>query len=88
MKRRLVVSRANGHDVGTLWILRRARFAARCALIACSGDWEVRLVIDGEILKTQRCSRGEGAFAIAARWKGRMLEQGWEPIGPQPAVGA
>ena len=74
--------------VGTLWTLRRARLAARCALIAWSGGWEVRVLIDGEILKTERCARGDGAFALAAQWKGRMLERGWEPIVPQPALGA
>jgi hypothetical protein len=42
---------------------------------------------NGEILKTQRCARGEDAFALAARWKGRMLEQGWQPIVPQQALG-
>ena len=79
-QRRLVASRTNHrHDVGTLWTLRRATLAARCALIAWSGGWEVRLVIDGEILKSERCDRGEGAFALAARWKRRMLERGWEP---------
>jgi hypothetical protein len=89
MKQRLVTSRANhSHDVGTLWTLRRARLAARCALIAWSGGWEVRVLIDGEIRKTERCARSDGAFAVAARWKGRMLERGWEPIVPQAAFGA
>jgi len=89
MKRRLVTSRADhSHDVGTLWTLRRARLAARCALIAWAGDWEVRVLIDGEILKTERCARGDAAFALAARWKRRMLEQGWESIVPQAALGA
>ena len=89
MKQRLSTTRAkHPQDVGTLWILRRAARAARCLLIAWSGGWEVRVVVDGEILKTQRCARGEGAFALAARWKGQMLEQGWEPILPHPAVGA
>jgi hypothetical protein len=89
MKQRLVTSRTNrSHDVGTLWTVRRATLAARCALIAWSGGWEVRLLIDGQILKTERCARGDGAFALAARWKRRMLEQGWEPIVPQAALGA
>ena len=73
-------------DVGTLWTLFLAPRAARCALIAWSDGWEVRIVIDGEIRKSQRCARGEGAFAIAARWKDRMVERGWAPMAPHPAV--
>jgi len=89
MKQRLLSRRLrHPNDVGTLWTLRRAPRAARCTLIACSGGWEVRIVIDGDVVKTQRCDRGEGAFTIAARWKRRMLERGWEPIAPQTALGA
>ena len=83
-QRRLVASRTQQrYDVGTLWTLRRATLAARCALLAWSGGWEVRLLIDGDILKTERCERGDGAFALAARWKRRMLEHGWEPAASQ-----
>lgn len=78
--RRLMTSRKyHHHDVGTLWTLRRATLAARCALIAWPEGWEVRVLIDGDIRKTERCDRGDGAFALAARWKRRMLERGWEP---------
>jgi hypothetical protein len=70
------------NDVGTLWTMRRQGLAARCALIAWPGDWELRVLVDGEILLTERCPRGNEAFALAERWRGRMLKQGWEQLVP------
>jgi hypothetical protein len=88
-QRRLVASRmTHRQDVGTLWTLRRATLAARCALFAWSGGWEVRVLVDGEILKTECCDRGDGAFALAARWKRRMLEHGWEPMAGATLTGS
>ena len=67
-------------DVGTLWILRRREFTARCALLAWPDEWEVRVVIEGETLLTDRHSRTIDAFTLAADWKRRLLEQAWEPV--------
>lgn len=70
------------NDVGTLWSMRRECLAARCALIAWPGDWELRILVDGEILLSERCPRGDEAFALAERWRGRMIRQGWEQLVP------
>jgi hypothetical protein len=70
------------NDVGTLWTMRRLGHSARCALIAFSGDWELRVLVDGEILLAERCPRGAEAFAVAELWKRRMLQQGWHQVVP------
>lgn len=70
------------NDVGTLWTMRRSGHDARCALMAWVGEWELRVVVDGDTLLAERCPRGPEAFAIADLWKRRMLEQGWCQVLP------
>ena len=65
-------------DVGTLWMLRRSGHAVRCALVAWSSEWEVRILVDGVILLAERCPRGAGAFRLAELWKDRMVKEGWQ----------
>jgi len=71
------------NDVGTLWSMRRHDCQARCALIAWPSDWELRILVDGEILLAERCPRGAEAFAIAERWRNRMLGRGWQQVTPR-----
>jgi hypothetical protein len=70
------------NDVGTLWTMRRLGCVARCALMAWSADWELRVLVDGDILLAERCPRGAEAFALADEWRSRMLDQGWLQIVP------
>jgi hypothetical protein len=70
------------NDVGTLWRMRRSDHHARCALMERLGIWELRIVIDGEMLLSERCPRGNSAFALAERWKRRMFDDGWRQIVP------
>ena len=69
-------------DVGTLWSMRRLGCVARCALMAWPAEWELRVLVDGEILLAEHCPRGAEAFALADEWRRRMLGQGWLQIVP------
>ena len=69
-------------DVGTLWTMRRLGCVARCALMAWPADWELRVLVDGDILLAERRPRGAEAFALADEWRTRMLDQGWLQIVP------
>jgi hypothetical protein len=69
-------------DVGTLWTMRRLGCMARCALMAWPTDWELRVLVDGDILLSERSPRGAEAFALADEWRYRMLDQGWLQIVP------
>jgi hypothetical protein len=73
------------NDVGTLWTMRRQDYAARCALIAWPDDWELRVLVNGEVLLAERCERADEAFTLAERWKQRMLDQGWRQVLPRRA---
>lgn len=69
-------------DVGTLWTVWRFGRQARCALMSWPEDWELRIVVDSDILLAQRCARGRKAFSLAGEWRNRMLAQGWDPTVP------
>ena len=70
-------------DVGTLWTMRRQEHSARCALLACKGDWELRVIIGGDVVLAERCGRGAEAFRLAEAWKERMAKKGWRQVVPQ-----
>ena len=78
-------SRETANDVGTLWTMRRSDHYARCSLIERVGTWELRVVVDGKILISERCPRGSAAFALAETWKRRMCDDGWCPVLPGQA---
>ncbi len=71
------------NDVGTIWTMKRPDHAARCALIAHADGWELRVLVDGEALLSERCARAGDAFELAAGWKRRMLDQGWQQVLPR-----
>jgi hypothetical protein len=75
------------NDVGTLWTMWRLGRRARCALMAWPGEWELRILIDGEITLAERCPRGPEAFAFAEVWRRRMLEDRWRQIVPNAERG-
>jgi hypothetical protein len=74
------------YDAGTLWTMRHLDRRARCALIAWPAEWELRVIVDGRTLLSQRCPRGSEAFALAETWRQRMVDQHWRQVVP-PAAG-
>lgn len=69
-------------DVGTLWTMQRREHTARCALLAWPDGWEIRVVVDGEALMSERCARSHEAFSLAETWKARLVDQAWRQIIP------
>jgi len=41
---------------------------------------ELRVLMDGSILRAERCSRHDEAFELAERWRNRMMDRGWTRI--------
>lgn len=80
--RRQASEREGVRDVGTLWTMQRNGMTARCALLARRRAWEVRVVVDGGTLVTERCQRPNDAFQLAECWKSRLLEQRWQQVVP------
>ena len=72
-----------GDDVGTLWTMHRPGHRARCALIARVGEWELRVLVDGVLMLTERCECAADSFSLADAWKHRMLEDGWRQVVPK-----
>jgi hypothetical protein len=71
------------NDVGTLWSMVHRDSSARCALMAWPEDWELRVLVDGEALLSERCDRADEAFQLAEQWKQRMLAHGWRQVLPR-----
>lgn len=69
-------------DVGTLWTLRRDEYTARCTLFSWSPDWELRVVMEDDILLAKRCENTADAFELAEHWRRGLIEHGWEQIIP------
>jgi hypothetical protein len=69
-------------DVGTLWTLRRDEYTASCTLLSWSPDWELRVVMEKDILLAKRCRTTVDAFELAEHWRRGLLEHGWEQIMP------
>ena len=82
------------NNVGTLWTMRRADHVARCALMEHLGTWELRVVIDGEMLLAERCPAGArrlrsptsgSAGCAATAGASRPLATGVSPFSSAPA---
>lgn len=71
-------------DIGTLWTLKRGESSARCVLLAMPEGLELRVMMDGSLLRAERCERHDQAFALAERWRDRMLDRGWMRLRAQP----
>src|SRR5262245_9180624 len=70
------------YDAGTLWTMHHSNRRARCALLARSARWELRVIVDGRKFWSQRCPRSADAFELAETWRQRMLKKHWTPIVP------
>lgn len=75
-------------DVGTLWTLRREEYTARCSLFFWSAEWELRVVMEKDVLLAQRCSATADAFELAEHWRRGLVEHGWQQIIPMSASAA
>jgi hypothetical protein len=79
----LTRSRRSANDVGTLWTLLGLEGKARCALFSWSRDWELRVVINGDTFLRRRCISAQETFALAERWKRKLIAQGWRQVVPR-----
>ena len=75
-------------DIGTLWTMRRYERVARCALLSWTGRFEIRVLVEGRILLTERCDRAVDAFMLAEGWKRKMSDKGWQQIRPPATMSA
>lgn len=75
-------------SVGTLWTLQRGESVARCSLVAAGGGLQLRVLMDGGVLRCERCESHQTAFELGERWRTRMMERGWVRVTPQGWTGA
>ena len=66
----------NLRDIGTLWTLTRGESSARCVLMALPVGLELRVVMDGSVLRSEHCERHDQAFD-ARRALARSHARSW-----------
>ena len=64
-------------DVGTRWTMWRDGYVARCELAWLPDTWEVRVLIDGDMLLAQQCATQAAVLAVADGWRRRLVQRGW-----------
>lgn len=74
------------HDVGTMWTMTRNGCTARCALLTVADEWELRALVDGQAIVTERAPAVHDLFAIAECWRERLAARGWRKVLPQQAA--
>ena len=64
-------------DVGILWTLEHSGQTVRCELLSHYDIWEVRLLVDSDLLLSERCAVSHDVFSIAEQWKRGLGGRGW-----------
>jgi hypothetical protein len=77
MARKSVKQGAAPADVGTMWTMTRDGAVARCALLSLPSEWELRVLVDGTPLCSERCMLPKDVFSLAEVWQGRLAGRGW-----------
>ena len=73
----------DGHPLalGTAFKLRKRKgdtdHVAVCELWSHLFGWELRLLVDGELLRSQFCRTGGAWITLFDLWKTKLLEKGW-----------
>jgi hypothetical protein len=61
-----------------LWILRKGTHEAICALWTHPIGGEIRIEVDGELLRSQAGRNGTSLMDLAFEWKSQFVMKGWE----------
>jgi hypothetical protein len=69
----------NGHarKCGELWTLRKGKRVASCHLFTHPLGGEVRVEVDGEMIRTQAGRDGMTLVNFGLEWKQQFQEKGW-----------
>ena len=66
---------------GDLWTLRKSKGGAEhvavCYLLSSLFGWEIRVLLNGDLQRSQVCRSAEEWLGTADQWKAAMIEKGW-----------
>ena len=67
---------------GTLWTLHKASGCrareAKCEVVSNPIGWELRLTVDGELVRSEVCRSMTGYRDVADGWRIAFVELGWQ----------
>jgi hypothetical protein len=72
----------DAYDAGTLWRMTRNGWTARCALWSLPDRWELRVIVDADLLFSESSPHMHDLFTLAEEWKDRMARDGWKRVVP------
>lgn len=60
-----------------VWQLTKRRRSARCGLWSHPLGWELRVTVDGELVRSQAYRVAEDVLADSQQWRRQFAEKGW-----------
>jgi hypothetical protein len=64
-------------ELDDAWTLQKGERTARCVLMSHLFGHELRLLIDGELRRSQVCRSVEEILTTHEAWKAAMIEKSW-----------
>jgi hypothetical protein len=61
-----------------VWLLQKGRSRARCALWSHPLGWELRVTINGELLRSQAYREADDVLSDVADWRQQFAAKGWK----------
>ncbi len=73
--------------VRLLWTLARAGAVTTAELWVLPTGWQIRMLVNGDVVATSAVAGCAAARAISDQWRAGLLTDGWITVRPQEAVG-
>ena len=64
-------------DMGDIWMLTKGTSVAVCRMWTHSTGGEVRLEVDGEMVRSQAGSEWKPLVVLAMDWRDQFMKTGW-----------
>jgi hypothetical protein len=74
-----IVARGRPRECGELWTLRKGKRVASCRLWTNPLGGEVRVEVDGEMIRTQADRDGLALVNLGLEWRQQFETKGWLP---------
>lgn len=65
-------------EVSDMWTVTRDGLLLRCVLWSHSLGWELQVVSDDELVRSQLCQTEKEVFNTSQTWKARAVADGWQ----------
>jgi len=64
-------------EMGVMWTVVKDDQWCRCVLRSHPMGWELRKVLNDDLLRSEVCKHQGDVFTLAAKWQKEAIEKGW-----------